>query len=423
MAPDLALSPFLFPAHSVYDRMERSEMRSQTKVLLVPFLLAVTAPPSSALQAPASSTASQQAHLHQQKADEYLRDKRPDLAIPEFTAVLTADPQNLDAQANLGVLLFFAGKPNEAEPHLRAALAINPSLAKLRMLLGTCEHRQGHLGDARRDITAALPQITDPKVRQQAGLEIIEIDTALNDMPAAADLATQLKKDFPKDPEVLFAAWSVYSDLADEAVLDLSLAAPQSAQMHQAMAHVLIRERDNKAAIENLREALRINPALPGAHYELAELLRLSTLPADKAEAADQYKLAIQYEPNDAASLTRLGDIAAESEDHASAIARYKQALAAQPNYINAEIGLAYELNETGHPDEAVPLLQQAIHNDPMSMLAHFRLSAVYRRLHRPDDAKRELTEYEKLKTMKDNLRNVYDTMRLDSPQGKDVSR
>ena len=74
-------------------------------------------------------------------------------------------------------------------------------------------------------------------------------------LPAAATVAAQLKKDFPADPEVLFAAWRVYSDLADEAVLDLSLAAPQSAQMHQAMAHVLIRERDNKAAIENLREA------------------------------------------------------------------------------------------------------------------------------------------------------------------------
>ena len=398
-------------------------MRSQTKFLLTPLLLAVAAPGFGALQQATTPGSAEQARTHQQKADAYLRDKRPDLAIPEFSAVLATDPQNLDAQANLGVLLFFDGKPSEAEPHLQAALSIDPSLAKLRMLLGTCEHHLGHLEDARRDITAALPQITDPKVRQQAGLEIIEIDTVLNDLPAAADVATQLKKDFPSDPEVLFAAWNVYTDLADEAVLDLSLAAPQSAQMHQAMAHVLIRERDNKAAIENLREALKINPALPGAHYELAELLRLSTLPADKAEAAEQYKLAIQYQPNDAASLTRLGDIAGENEDHTTAIARYKQALTAQPNYTDAQIGLAYELSETGHPDEAVPLLQQAINNDPMSMLAHFRLSAVYRRLHRPDDAKREIAQYEKLKSMKDNLRNVYDTMRLDSPQGKDVSK
>ena len=412
-------------------------MRSRIKVLLGPVLIAgicvqaaceahvsaLRLSPQISTKRSGESPAPTQAHAHQQQADEYLRQKRPDLAIPEFAAAVAADPSNLDAQANLGVLLFFAGKPQEAEPHLRAALTIDPSLAKVRMLLGTSEHREGHLEDARNDITAALPQITDPKVRQQGGLEIIEIDTALNDLPAAATTATQLKKEFPTDPEVLFAAWQVYSDLADEAVLDLSLAAPQSAQMHQAMAHVLIRERDNKAAIANLREALKINPALPGAHYELAELLRLSTVPADKAEATEQYKLAIQYQPNDAASLTRLGEIAAEGNDHAAAIARYRQALAAQPQYTDAQIGLAYELSETGKPEEAVPLLQQAIGNEPMNMLAHFRLSNVYRRLHRPDDAKRELAEYEKLKTMKDNLRSVYDTMRLDSPQGKDVSK
>jgi tetratricopeptide (TPR) repeat protein len=413
-------------------------MRSQIKVFLGSVLIAgisvqvaeaATVPPSLQiafglmLKQASDASSSQEARTHQQKADQYLHEKRPDLAIPEFAAVVAAEPNNIDAQANLGVLLFFAGRPDEAEPHLRAALAIDPSLAKLRMLLGTCEHRQGHLDDARRDITAALPQITDPRVRQQGGLEIIEIDTALNDLPAAGIEAAQLKKDLPTDPEVLFAAWQVYSDLADEAVLDLSLAAPQSAQMHQAMAHVLIRERDNKAAIENLREALKINPALPGAHYELAELLRLSTVPADKAEATEQYKLAAQNDPNDAASLTRLGDIAADAEDHATAIARYRQALAAQPQYADAQIGLAYELSETGHPDQAVPLLKQAIANDPMSMLAHFRLSAVYRRLHQPEDAKRELAEYEKLKTMKDNLRNIYDTMRLDSPQGKDVAK
>lgn len=412
-------------------------MRSRIKVLLGPFLIAgicaqaafaahVSALPFSpqiSTRRSGESPEPTQAHAHQQQADEYLRQKRPDLAIPEFAAAVAADPSNVDAQANLGVLLFFAGKPQEAEPHLRAALTIDPSLAKVRMLLGTSEHREGHLEDARKDISAALPQITDPKVRQQGGLEMIEIDTALNDLPSAATVATQLKKEFPADPEVLFAAWRVYSDLADEAVLDLSLAAPGSAQMHQAMAHVLIRERDNKAAIENLREALKLNPALPGAHYELAELLRLSTLPADKAEAEKEYKLAVQYNPNDAASLTSLGEIAGEAGDHTTAIGRYKQALAAQPAYTDAQIGLAYELSETGKSEEAVPLLQKAISNDPMSMLAHFRLSAVYRRLHRPEDAKRELAEYEKLKTTKDNLRNVYDTMRLDSPQGKDVGK
>jgi hypothetical protein len=49
-------------------------------------------------------------------------------------------------------------------------------------------------------------------------------------------------------------------------------------------------------------------------------------------------------------------------------------------------------------------------------MLAHFRLSALYRKMHRPDDAKRELAEYQKYKAIKDGLRQVYGTMRILAP-------
>ncbi len=174
-----APSPILFSGEPCLRPERAVVMRSRIKLLLGSLLLAgIRAPvcaaspaPSASLfpnlrpiwrQAPSTST-SQQTRLHQQKADAYLRDKRPDLAIPELAAVVAAEPNNIDAQANLGVLLFFAGKPQEAEPHLRAALTIDPSLAKVRMLLGTCEHRAGHLEDARKDISAALPQITDPK--------------------------------------------------------------------------------------------------------------------------------------------------------------------------------------------------------------------------------------------------------------------
>src|ERR1700744_4530691 len=91
------------------------QMRSQTKVLLGPLLIAgICGQPACAVRVsvlPLSpqistrrtgdSSEPTQAHAHQQKADEYLREKRPDLAIPEFAAVAAADPTNLDAQANL----------------------------------------------------------------------------------------------------------------------------------------------------------------------------------------------------------------------------------------------------------------------------------------------------------------------------------
>ena len=368
-------------------------------------------------QAQGAANTASDPNAHMQTAQRELAQHRPDLAIPELEKVVALEPRNVQAQTNLGVLLYFSNKFSEAEPHLRAGLALDPTQSKVRMLLGSCEHRSGRLEDARNDLSAAYASLQDPKVRKQAGLEIVEVDTAMSDLPAATLTVNQLKTAFPADPEVLYVAYRVYTDLAGESLLDLSVAAPDSAQFHQAIAHELIHSRDSAGAISNMREALKLNPNLPGGHFELGEMLHNSEHPEEKAEARQEYELALAQQPSDPATLTRLGDALGDTGDHAGAMARYQQALTAQPNFIDAKIGLAYQLTERGKPEDALPLLQSALQEDPSSVLAHYRLSAVYRRLHRPEDAKREIAEYERLKAIKEKLRTVYQDARSDAPQ------
>ena len=62
-------------------------------------------------------------------------------------------------------------------------------------------------------------------------------------------------------------------------------------------------------------------------------------------------------------------------------------------------------------------MLQQVVETDTANVLAHFRLSALYRKMHRPEDAKRELAEYQKYKGIKDELRQVYSAMRIQAPR------
>ena len=359
---------------------------------------------------------------HEQQAQQYLRTHQPELARKEFEAVLAADPDNLNAQANLGVLRYFAGEAKSAEPHLRAALQRDPTLGKLQALLGLSERRNGEFDAARKDLAAALPGLDDPKIRKQVGLELLELQTAANDLPAAAVTVNQIKASFPTDAEVLYAAYRVYTDLAGESMLDLSLAAPDSAPMHQAMAHELLRERDNAAAIANLRLALKADPNLPGGHFELAEVLAASADPALKAEAVEQYQLAFKANPNDDKTLTRFGDLAADKGDHAAAMAHYRDALALNPGNADAKLGLAHELAEKDDPNAALPLLLAVLQEDPANLLAHYRLSALYRRLHRAEDSKREVDEYQRLKASREKLRTLYKSMRLDSPQTTDAT-
>lgn len=352
---------------------------------------------------------------HLQRAHTLLAERKPEAAIPEFKAVLEVDPNNADAVGNLGVLLYFSHEYRDAEPLLRRTVEAQ-SVPKLRALLGLCERRNGNTVAARDDLAAALPGLDEAAIRREAGLELVELESAAGDFAAAAATVSGLKERSPEDPAILYAAYRIYTDMAGEAMLGLSVVAPTSAQMHQAMAHELLRQRDTKAAIANYRLALAADPNLPGIHYELAEVLRTSSEAALKSEAEVQYEEAVRSNPADMRSLTRLGDAAADRGEHGKAIDLYKRALAVTPNDVASEVGLAHELVETGDLPGALVLLEAAEKTDPTDMLVHFRLSAAYRRMHRPEDAKREVAAYEKYKAIKEKMRAVYKELKMDAP-------
>src|SRR5437763_16798656 len=73
-------------------------------------------------------TRQQQIESHARSAQEFLNQNRPDRAAHEFTAILELDPNNIDARANLGVLLYFQGDYAKAAPELRSVLKLRPAL-------------------------------------------------------------------------------------------------------------------------------------------------------------------------------------------------------------------------------------------------------------------------------------------------------
>lgn len=367
-----------------------------------------------------NGSAAQQVQLHEQRAHQLLNEKKPELAVKEFAAVLAVDPHNLDAQANLGVLLYFQKNYAAAEPHLRDAIEQKTDLIKIRALLGMCERRLGKTDAARTDLQAVVDQLQDPNIRLEAGLELIEIYTASQELEKAAAVVALLRREAPADPRILYAAYRIYTDLAGETMLDLSVAAPTSGQMYQVMAHELVRQRELNGAIANFRKALAADPNLPGIHFELAEALHSSPDLKLRAEAEQEYKLAIAVNSLDEKAVSRLGDLYADKGDLDVAATYYKQALKLQPGDADAALGLARVYTEKNDPASALPLLEQVTTDDPTNVLAHYRLSAVYRKLNRPEDAKRELEAYQKYKDIKEKLRLIYKELRLETPQNEE---
>jgi len=359
----------------------------------------------------------QQIAEHQRKAEQYLREKKPLLAIPELKAVAALDPGNVEVRANLGVLLFFQGQYAEAIPQLKAAIGAKPDLWKIRSLLGIAERRTGDEQQGRSDLEAAFPHLEEEKLKIDVGRNMIESYASSDDFDKASDTIALLLKIEPTDPSLLYISYRIHSQMAVAAMLELGLVAPDSAQTHQAMAHELQRDRDLTATIANLRQALALDPTLPGIHFELAEALHASDDKTLRAEAESQYKLAVETNPNDTKAASRLGDIEVEKGNLDAGAAEYRRALKLQPNSADAAIGLANVLFEQGKTEEAESLLEKVEATDPTNVLAHYRLSAVYRKLKRPEEMKRELELYQRYKNEREKLQKVYQQMHVTPPQ------
>ena len=227
----------------------------------------------------------------------------------------------------------------------------------------------------------------EEKIRIETGMELIEIDSAAGDLDKAAAIVSDLRKLEPTDEALLYTAYRIYSDLAAESLLSLSVVGPNSARMQQAMAHELAKRGNTAEAIEHYRAALKIDPRLPGLHFELAEMLRTLSTTEGRDEAEKEYKAALEANPFDEQAECRLGEIALQRDNLKEANERYARAIQLQPNDPEASIGLAKVFMTMDQPQKAEPLLLHALQMDPTSAMAHFRLSTIYRQTGRTADA------------------------------------
>ena len=384
-------------------------MRTRKVAVLLWAVLFIAALPCFSQSAPSRQ---QQIASHARQAQEYMQENKLDLAASEFAAIIALDPKNVDACGNLGVLLFFQGKYSESIPHFRAALKMQPELWKIQALLGVAEKRSGDGQEARGDLEKAFPQVQEEKVRVETGMELIDLYSQTGDLNKAAATVGVLRELEPTNEAILYSAYRIYSDLTDESILSLMVVAPKSAHMHELMAHELAKHGHTAEAIENFRVAIKIDPQLPGLHYELAEMLYASS--EGREEAASEYKKALALNPMDEASECRLGDIASQKSDLKEASERYSRAVQLRPDDPEASLGMAKVLMSMGQTEKAEQFLLRAVRLDPTSAVAHFRLSTLYRRAGRTADAQRELEQYQKYRAMKEKLRDLYHTMRLE---------
>ena len=314
-------------------------------------------------------------------------------AIQSFEKLLKAAPGNADYLLRLGVSLYAAGRPLDAVQVLRQALRLRPGLTAARHYLSASLAESGQCAEALPLLKKDVPQMPDKDLRRAAALAGVRCATGLNQPDEAVDFMRLLMREFPADPEVLYQAAHVYSDLSLRASQELLYKAPASYQVRLLNAEALeTQERWDEAAAE-YRAILASHPHLPGMHYRLGRLLlslpEQAVTATTRDEARQEFEAELRLNPRNAGAEYVLGEMARQARDWASAIAHFGNAAKSDPAFADAFIGLGRSLIADRRFAEAVTPLEQAARLQPENPAAHYHLAIAYARTGRRADGER----------------------------------
>ncbi len=277
---------------------------------------------------------------------------------------------------------------------------------------GTALAEAGRCREAIPQLKKELPQVTNPDRKRAAGLAGVRCAMGLNQPEEAVDFIRVLTRDFPQDPEVLYQAVHVYSDLSLKASQDLLVKAPSSYQVRLLNAEALeTQERWNEAVVE-YRAILAQQPGLPGIHYRLGRLLlslpETSVTATTRDEARREFEGELKINPRNAGAEYVLGELARQARDWPQATEHFSKAAKLDPLFADAFIGWGRSLIATRQFADAVAPLEQAAKLQPDNPAAHYHLAIAYSRTGRREDGERESAVFrqasEKARQMKQDI-------------------
>jgi tetratricopeptide (TPR) repeat protein len=199
-----------------------------------------------------------------------------------------------------------------------------------------------------------------------------------------------LEEAYPHDPEVLFLAVHVFSDLSLRNSRELMNTAPDSPLVIQLNAENFEKQGDLNKAIAEYRILLQRVPDKPGIHYRIGGLLMSQPGPTVASEARKEFAAELQIDPGSAGSEYYLGELAKRAGDLPEAVRRFARATELNAGFAEAYYGLGRSLLDAGKTAEAVTPLETAAKLTPENPTVHFALATAYQRMGRKEDAAKE---------------------------------
>jgi tetratricopeptide (TPR) repeat protein len=288
-------------------------------------------------------------------------------------------------------------------PELRRALQLKPVLGRASTLLAMSLSELGQYQEALPGLENGFHKPPDPITKRMCGLQLMRAYTGLQRDSDAVNLALELNRLYPDDPEILYHTGRVYGNFAFLTLHKLEVVAPTSVWRHQAAAEAFESEGSTNAAIGEYHEVLKLDPNRPKIHYRIGRTLlarwQLTHAPEDRTEAAQEFEAELELDPGDANALYELGEIHRQQGELDQAQQFFAAALKYYPDFQEAQVGLAATLMAQQKPELALPHLQRAVALNADDEVAWYRLAQADRALGNTEEQEKALAQFQRLRS------------------------
>jgi tetratricopeptide (TPR) repeat protein len=329
-----------------------------------------------------------------QEGEKALAEKRYAEAERAYEKLRQLDPGTAEVHAKLGVIYFQQGKFTQAAPALRQALKLKPALPNTDILLAMSLSELGRYSEALPGLQKGFQRSSDSALKRLAGLQLQRVYTGLQRDREAVQVALELSRLYPEDPEVLYHSGRLYANFAYLTMRKLSQVAPESVWMRQAAGDTYESQGHHDLAIREYRAVLALDPGRPGIHFRLGRAL----LAGSQVEALKEFEQELQLDPTHANAAYEAAEIHRKSGQLDKAREFFEVALKHYPDFEEAQVGLGRVLIALGKPELALPHLRKAVSLNPENEVAYYQLSQVHRALGNAVEQQKALAEFQRLR-------------------------
>jgi tetratricopeptide (TPR) repeat protein len=346
---------------------------------------------------------------HFQEGERALAEGRYAEAAAAYEKLKELSPATAEVHAKLGLIYFQQREYGRAVPALRQALKLKPGLPRADVLLAMSLSELGQYKEALPGLRKGFAQAADAPLRRATGLQLQRAYTGLGQDDQAVQVALELTRLHPEDPEVLYHAARLFANYAYLQTMKLSSVAPTSVWMQQAAGEASESQGQYDLAVRKYREALARDPRRPGLHFRAgrALLARAQQLGAgaerDEAReaAVQEFQAELRLDPTNANAAYELGEMHRRKGSLDEARSMFERAVTAYPDFAEARIGLARVLAAQESPERALPHLQKAVSLEPDNEVAWYQLSVAHGKLGHPAEQRQAIEEFQRLRERK----------------------